>query len=787
MTGIECFVKQFRNVLKVEWWPPRDLRKAAIAAIDYCGVENAHGAAHRQRIILGLVNRKFDFNGERVQSFLDRAATRRVFLNYHDKVELRQCLDLYDFDRMRRWLADRRFNNELEALFEPISNDETLALLDEQLKNPTVARSDARACRPGERRESILRSLFGSFIFCSFPVERMHAHLNPDCKQKYLPDFYDHLLHFHPTVVHRRCALVFAVFDDAARASWGHDWRDGFCGFIEDAYARLSNHCYFALLVKPFRDGDESGQWRLFSDIVLFAEKFREVALKAGYFHPREIEAATRAHIPLPAGTGKFELANEGFFFRDCIVLPRQETATVTDADCEILLLFEKDERDETLVPCPACRSRDVRGNSYPVLGVKSWECQNAICPERSAFDRGDRYSIAALVKQQAIKSEADQISTTSLRRWKLDVVPGASEAEVGEMLLRHFSLHGDSVRFVNTSVAGEMRLGRRIEHARYEPLASAPRKHRTFQSSAMFSRFVVERPADNTNGYEQLPTRMSDVELYHGDSFHVLSGLPANSIDGAVTSPPYYNARSYSEWPNIYCYLFDMFNVTRMVYRVLRPGAYYLFNVFDYFDNENNIVLSSMGRKRMILGAYMVDLFRRVGFEIQGNTVWYKGEIEGKRNFNQGNYSPYYQLPFNCWEHVLIFRKPGVRTGAIKFPTVLAARPVLKMVRGENILGHSAPFPSEIPELLLQHLKPGQTVLDPYAGSMTTARTAKRRGIRSISVELHREYCELGLRLLNQEQSEKPTLFTEVSQKAKDAGRTRLAGKTNAASLFAE
>ncbi|HJT78173.1 MAG TPA: hypothetical protein VJ739_13295 [Gemmataceae bacterium] len=44
-----------------------------------------------------------------------------------------------------------------------------------------------------------------------------------------------------------------------------------------------------------------------------------------------------------------------------------------------------------------------------------------------------------------------------------------------------------------------------------------------------------------------------------------------------------------------------------------------------------------------MILGAYIVNLFRRVGFELQGNVARYKGEIEGKRNHNQGDCSPYY------------------------------------------------------------------------------------------------------------------------------------------------
>ena len=108
-------------------------------------------------------------------------------------------------------------------------------------------------------------------------------------------------------------------------------------------------------------------------------------------------------------------------------------------------------------------------------------------------------------------------------------------------------------------------------------------------------------------------------------------------------------------------------------------------------------MVFSAMGKKRMILGAYIVRLFEELGFELRGNVVWDKGEIEGKRNFNQGNHSPYYQAPFNCWEHIYVFAKPGGERPP-QFPTILKARPVFKMVNGENVLGHSAPFPPEIP-----------------------------------------------------------------------------------------
>lgn len=758
--------EQFRAVLAVDWFPPKDLATAAAKALAACGPDRALDPGRRRRDLIALVNAKFGFNDDGFQAFLDGAAANRIFLNYHDKAELRECLNQDDLPRLDRLIETRRFPRHLRDLFKPLHPADTLRQLHDQLENPRIARSDARQCAPAERRASILRSLFGSFIFRCFPVELIHAHLNPDCAERYFPDFYDHLLHFHPEVLHRRRALIFAVVDEALRERLGDRLRNCLMGFVARAYEELSNHCSFAVLVKPFREDSGDGQWRLFSDLVLFAEKFREVQLKAGYFHPSKIEAVTRAHIPhLPTGQGRFELANEGFLFRDSYILPRRSGTEIqtTEESCDLLLLFDKNERDETLVPCPACRSRNVRGNSYPSLGVKSWECQNPLCPERSAFDRGDRYSVASLIKRQAIKSEEDQIPDQLLRRWKLDVVPGINEADIADMLLRHFSLHGDTVLFVNTADHGKVKHGRHIDYgtidAGHEPCWS----YDDFQRSSFFARFVIDRPEPEEPDVEEVRTGFDDVTLYRGDSFEALAGIKSGSLDGAVTSPPYYNARSYSVWPNIYCYLYDMYNIGRRVFRVLRPGAYFLFNIFDYFDNENIVVASAMGKKRMILGPYIINLFRRIGFEIDGNTAWFKGEIEGKRNFNQGNRSPYYQLPFNCWEHILLFRKPGNRTRRYAFPTVLATRPVIKMVKGENVHGHSAPFPPEIPDLLLKQLKASEIVLDPFSGSMTTGRAAFRRRIRSISVELHREYCDLGLRLLRMEVEESKSLFEQI------------------------
>lgn len=360
-----------------------------------------------------------------------------------------------------------------------------------------------------------------------------------------------------------------------------------------------------------------------------------------------------------------------------------------------------------------------------------------------------------SLLMQQAIDDPLNAIGKLSVRRWSRDVVAELPEDEIADMLVRHYSLSGDTVHFFNWPGSLPKGTGRTIiRHA----LNLRPEKD-DFWDGPLFERYLTTPKPQQSS----LPTNLGNnvMQVYCGESSTLLQHWPDESFDGAVTSPPYYNARDYSQWANIYCYLHDMNLVNREVYRTLRAGAYYLYNIFDYFDNERSIVYSLMGQKRMILSAYTVDMFRRIGYELLGNVAWDKGDIQGKRGFNAGNFSPYYQSPFNCWEHVLVFRKPphmkaarNEITANVPINTVERISPVIKMIGGRNIHGHTAPFPDDIPALLIDNLEEGTTVLDPFAGSLTTGRVAHRRGVRSVCIEQQRQYCDLGLRLMNEEQS---------------------------------
>ena len=66
------------------------------------------------------------------------------------------------------------------------------------------------------------------------------------------------------------------------------------------------------------------------------------------------------------------------------------------------------------------------------------------------------------------------------------------------------------------------------------------------------------------------------------------------------------------------------------------------------------------------------------------------------------------------------------------------------------NCPWHPAPFPPELPKrIILLFSYPGDTVLDPFAGSFTTGLVARELGRNSINMELSDEYIEKGKKKL--------------------------------------
>ena len=255
--------------------------------------------------------------------------------------------------------------------------------------------------------------------------------------------YYSYLKYRYDDIFERDCSLIYIditneLFDNVNLSY--EKFRNNILKMIDNNYSKLNNHCYLAINIESIKRDNISYQWNLYADIVLYCEKFKEINLKTGYFKPEVICNKTSNYIKeLDKDIAKFEISNEGYSYKDCFIIPKND-------DYDILLLFQKNEKDERIIPCPECWSDTIQGNSYPTINVRSWECKNPLCSGKSKTNRGKRYSLEALIKQKAINEEENNIPIESIRKWKLDVVNIEDKIDSIDMLLRHYTLFGDSV-----------------------------------------------------------------------------------------------------------------------------------------------------------------------------------------------------------------------------------------------------------------------------------------------------------------------------------------------------
>ena len=296
-------------------------------------------------------------------------------------------------------------------------------------------------------------------------------------------------------------------------------------------------------------------------------------------------------------------------------------------------------------------------------------------------------------------------------------------------------------------------------------------------------------------------------IRIVWGDCSDVLKAMESESVQLMITSPPYFNAREYSQWDTLDAYLEDMHNVIKESYRVLDNHRPFVFNVGDIFDNDHRYTRSSWGKRRIPLGAYFIKIFEDCGYQFVDDFIWDKGEVQTQRHKNAGNPYPLYQYPVNCYEHIFVFFKHRLDTFPYPCPIcgclkvngnayssvgvkswecknlecmersagnrgkrfsnrtyimnglkesnnetdinllkrwrrdIVQINPVIKInSQKKNIIGHTAPFPSEIPAYAINVFTGvNETVMDPFAGSFTTPIEAHRRGRKSIGVELNK------------------------------------------------
>ncbi len=240
---------------------------------------------------------------------------------------------------------------------------------------------------------------------------------------------------------------------------------------------------------------------------------------------------------------------------------------------------------------------------------------------------------------------------------------------------------------------------------------------------------------------------------IYHGDAIEVLqSKLGDDSVDLIFVDPPYNIGKKFSQftdrWPSDAEYAKWAYQWIDECIRVLKPaGTMYLMTstqAMPYFD-----------------------LYVREKLTILSRIVWsYDSSGVQARKYYGSMYEPVLHCvkdgksyTFNA-DEILIEAKTGAKRKLIDYRGEVPKPYNTKKVPG-NVwefprvryrMDEYEEHPSQKPEALLDRIirassNSGDTVLDPFSGTFTTAAIAKALGRKSISIESQDEYLKIGLR----------------------------------------
>jgi len=268
------------------------------------------------------------------------------------------------------------------------------------------------------------------------------------------------------------------------------------------------------------------------------------------------------------------------------------------------------------------------------------------------------------------------------------------------------------------------------------------------------------------------------------GDS-RKMNEINDGSIHFVVTSPPYFNAPfDYRNLFNGYSsYLSLLEDVANELFRVVADGRVVALNIDDMLVD---------GEKFPIV-ADATKILQKAGFNYRDRIIWKKPDgylrISRRSGVILQNPYPMYFYPDNLLESILIFQK-----GKFKYKSIREdVREMSKIDKREfqngkwystlwemtNVLPNSqlekdiAAFPEELPYRLIKLFSyKGETILDPFLGSGTTMKVARRLGRNSIGIEIKEELLPIILKKIEVE-------TTRLSSNENDEIRIIIRGKS--------
>ena len=237
---------------------------------------------------------------------------------------------------------------------------------------------------------------------------------------------------------------------------------------------------------------------------------------------------------------------------------------------------------------------------------------------------------------------------------------------------------------------------------------------------------------------------------LLEGDSKKTLKKINDVSIQLIFTSPPYYNAKEYSDYNSYKNYLEELKNIFLECCRILENGRFIIVNVSPVITKRAGREFESI---RYPIHFDLHNILTECGFYFVDEIIWIKPE-PSVPNRNGGFIKTRKPLSYkpNCiTESLLVYRKECNFLIDKNIEEYKNFKPDFK----ENIYTsncwyiapaykkeHPAIFPEELCERVLKYYSyPEDVVLDPFAGSGTFGKIALKNNRIPILCEKNVEY----------------------------------------------
>ena len=253
-------------------------------------------------------------------------------------------------------------------------------------------------------------------------------------------------------------------------------------------------------------------------------------------------------------------------------------------------------------------------------------------------------------------------------------------------------------------------------------------------------------------------------IELHCGNCLDIMQTLPENKFDLIFTSPPYYNAREYSNFTSYGDYLEFLKRWLFLASYALKPNCILAINLSCVIEPREK---RSKESTRLPIPFDVVPMAREIGYKLIDDIIWEKPDGASNRAIAfAGHRRPVAYKTFQVTEYILVFKNgDGLLDTVVRSHSEDIIRESLISdgyertnvwkISPERVGGHPAPFPLQLARNVVSYYSyVGDNVLDPFMGSGTTGLACVEFGRNFYGIEKSEEYFQVAKRRVEEIQN---------------------------------